>query len=80
MLLFDPRRRAPHLMGTSSSTALIRLSSLRMVNLNPLFPLALATTRTARKGRERGGRDEGGGGGDVEPFYVCDFFIGKTVQ
>ncbi len=48
------------LMGTSSSTASTGLSSLRMVNLNPLFPLAMVTTRTVHKGRGRDGQDEGG--------------------
>ncbi len=46
-----------------------------MVNLNPLFPLAMANLMTVHEGRGRYGQDEGGESGDVEPFYVCDFII-----
>jgi hypothetical protein len=48
------------LMGTSSSMALTGLSSSRMVNLNPLFPLAMVTMRTVEKEMGRDGQDEGG--------------------
>ncbi len=60
MRLSQTRSHSVLLMGTSSSTASTGLSSSQMVNLNPLFPLAMVTKRTACKGRGRGGRDEGG--------------------
>ncbi len=43
-----------------------------MVNLNPLFPLAMVMTRTARKGR---GRDGQGEGGEVVTWNLFMFVI-----
>jgi hypothetical protein len=85
MCLSQTRSHSVLLMGTGSSTALTRLSSSRMVNLNPLFSLAMVTTRTACKGRERDGQDEGG---EVVTwnlfmfviFYTYKFSPGRPVQ
>jgi hypothetical protein len=78
MCLFQTPSHSVLLMDTSSSMASTRLSSLGMVNLNPLFPLAMVTTRTVDKGMGRDMVKMRGGGGDVEPFHVSDFFTLKS--